>query len=113
MVPKNDTLERPYPVPYDFDFAGLVNAPYAAPDENTGLENVTQRFYLGYPRTMEELQAIMNVFKEKKESILLAIQNFHLLNNKVIKNISNYIKDFYKIADDKKEIKFLFIEKAL
>ncbi len=113
MVPKNDTLARPYPVPYDFDFAGLVNAPYAMPDENTGLENVTQRFYMGYPRSSEELEIIINVFEEKKQSILLMVQNFYLLNNKAAKTVSNYIEDFYKIAEDKKEMKSAFIDKAL
>ena len=34
IVPLTDTFARPYPVPYDFDYCGVVNAPYAIPDEN-------------------------------------------------------------------------------
>ena len=113
MVAKNDTLAKPYPVPYDFDFAGLVNAPYAVPPENTDIENVTQRFYMGYPRSFEELENIISVFEEKKQSILLMIKNFHLLSNKILKNVSGYIEDFYKIAEDKKQMKYVFIDKAL
>src|SRR4029079_8149799 len=71
IVPKTDTLARPYPVPYDFDFSGFVNAPYAVPDEKAGIRNVTERFYMGFPRTMDELTLILDVFKVKKESVTL------------------------------------------
>ena len=64
---------------------GLVNAPYAIPDEKADIQNVTERFYMGFPRTMEELEMILNVFKEKKESIILEIKNFNLLNDKTEK----------------------------
>jgi hypothetical protein len=39
----NDT----YSIPYDFDFAGLVNAPYADPNPRLNLRNVRTRLYRG------------------------------------------------------------------
>ena len=36
------------PVPYDFDFSGLVSAPYAGPPEGVPIDNVRQRNYRGY-----------------------------------------------------------------
>lgn len=36
------------PVPYDFDFSGLVGAPYATPPDVLGLGDVRQRLYRGY-----------------------------------------------------------------
>ena len=36
------------PVPYDFDFSGLVSAPYAGPPEGIPIDNVRQRNYRGY-----------------------------------------------------------------
>ena len=36
------------PVPYDFDFSGLVSAPYAGPPESVPVDNVRQRNYRGY-----------------------------------------------------------------
>lgn len=113
MVPKTDTLARPYPVPYDFDFSGLVNAPYAVPDEKADIQNVTQRFYMGFPRTIEELEIVLTAFKEKKESIILEIKNFNLLNDKTQKNILRYIDEFYQITENKKSIRAAFIDKAL
>jgi hypothetical protein len=35
-------------VPYDFDFSGLVDAPYAGPPEGVPIDNVRQRNYRGY-----------------------------------------------------------------
>lgn len=35
-------------VPYDFDFSGLVDAPYAGPPEGVPITNVRQRNYRGY-----------------------------------------------------------------
>jgi hypothetical protein len=36
------------PIPYDFDFSGLVDAPYAFPPETLNLGNVRQRKYRGF-----------------------------------------------------------------
>ena len=36
------------PVPYDFDYSGLVDAPYAVPPEGFPINNVRQRSYRGY-----------------------------------------------------------------
>jgi hypothetical protein len=113
MAPKTDTLARPYPIPYDFDYAGLVDAPYAVPDENLDLANVRERYYLGYPRSMEELQDIIDVFKEKKGTIFLTIQNFPWLTDRVKKEMTRYIESFYDVAESKSSIQSNFIDKAL
>lgn len=36
------------PVPYDFDYSGLVDAPYAVPPERVPVRDVRQRNYRGY-----------------------------------------------------------------
>ncbi|MEO7634182.1 MAG: hypothetical protein ABIS38_00870 [Sphingomicrobium sp.] len=36
------------PLPYDFDFSGLVGAPYATPPDVLGISDVRQRLYRGY-----------------------------------------------------------------
>jgi hypothetical protein len=43
MQPKDSTA-RPVVVPYDFDYAGIVDAYYAVPNEGLEIENVRQRF---------------------------------------------------------------------
>jgi hypothetical protein len=36
------------PIPYDFDFSGYVNAPYATPPAELDINNVRQRVFRGY-----------------------------------------------------------------
>ena len=43
-----DSLSMPYTVPYDFDHAGIVNAPYALPTEELQLRSLRERRYRGY-----------------------------------------------------------------
>ena len=47
------------PVPYDFDFSGLVEAPYAGPPiEMPDLESVRQRSYRGYCVHLSQARAV-------------------------------------------------------
>lgn len=113
MVPLTDTLGRPYPVPYDFDYCGLVDASYAIPDENLEIKSVRERYYRGYERTMDELEPIIAVFKEKKETIIQRINNFYLLKPYTRKTMVSYINEFYDKIEDKSDVKYNFITKAL
>lgn len=46
------------PIPYDFDFSGFVDAPYATPPEAVPVANVRVRRYRGYCRTNPDAAAI-------------------------------------------------------
>ena len=50
-----DSLSTPITVPYDFDHAGIVNAPYAQPAEELQMSSIRQRRYRGY--CMPDLKA--------------------------------------------------------
>ncbi|MEO5946068.1 MAG: hypothetical protein ABIP79_04580 [Chitinophagaceae bacterium] len=108
---KNDAA-LPFPVAYDFDYCGLVDASYAIPNEVIGTEKVTERVYRGFPRTLEEIQTILKVFKNKKESIYNLINNFTLLSEKARKVMTNYLEDFYRTIDNSSQVKTIFIENA-
>lgn len=112
MQSRNDTLSAPYAVPYDFDYAGIVDAPYAVPNEGLGITSVRDRLYRGFDRSMEELQEAIDVFKDKKSRILYTINNFTLLSEKTRKDMAKYIEDFYKIIESKKSVKYTFIDNA-
>ena len=112
MVPKNNTLANPYPVPYDFDYAGLVNASYAVPAEELNIKYVTERLYRGYVRNMDELQLNLEVFKQKKEAIMGYIKKFSLLYENEKKKMSSYLEDFYAIINNKRSCQSIFIDNA-
>jgi hypothetical protein len=103
---------RPYAVPYDFDFSGLVDAPYAIPDELLGTTSVTERVYRGFPRSMEELQEEIKVFNDKKAEIYKLIKEFQLLSKRSKDGMIKYLDDFYKTISDPRTIKKEFIDNA-
>jgi hypothetical protein len=112
MVPKNDTFAKPYVVPYDFDYSGIVNASYAIPNEALNIPSVTVRLYRGFPRKMEELEEAVTIFKEKKSSMMYMVNNFELLGVKVRKDVVKYLEQFYRTIDSKKSVKDVFINNA-
>jgi arginine repressor len=112
LLPKKSTNAKAYAVPYDFDFAGLVNADYAVPDEMMGIENVTQRKYRGFPRTMAELQTAIQVFNRQKDQIYALVNNFSPLSTSSKKEMIRYLDDFFVTINNERKVQFEFIDNA-
>ncbi len=89
---KND---RVIPVPYDFDFSGLVNAPYAIPNPNFGIPTVKTRIFLGFKEDMKQLKSTLSYFKTKRLEILNTIDKFRVLDVNKREEIIYYIDSFY------------------
>ena len=113
IISKTDSLARPFIVPYDFDYSGFVNTSYAIPDEKLGIENVRQRLYRGLPRTMEELNDVLDTFKKQKENIYTLISKFDLLTANSKKEIVSYLDDFYSQINKPEMVKSIFIQNAI
>ena len=112
IQPAKDSTARPIVVPYDFDYAGIVDAYYAVPNEGLEIENVRQRLYRGYPRTEEELKTAIAIFNKQKEKIYSLINGFELLTEKNRKNIIDYLDAFYKTINSSNSIKSIFMLQA-
>lgn len=110
IQPRLDSTANPYAVPYDFDFAGIVNASYAFPNPDLfNIEKVTDRLYRGFPRSPEEIEAVLEVFRDNKQKIMDLVNGFELLHLKDRKTMANYIESFYEIINDKKRAKYEFV----
>jgi hypothetical protein len=109
---KSDSLSRPYVVPYDLDFSGFVNTNYSSPDERLGIETVRQRLYRGFPRTMEELNATLDIYKQQKGNIYALIKNFNLFTHETKKELTDYLDEFYDTINNPSEVKKTFIDHA-
>jgi hypothetical protein len=107
-----DSMSRPFVVPYDFDYCGLVNAEYAVPDESLDIQNVRQRLYRGFPRTMIELNEAVDIFNQKKEKIYASINNFQLLNPICKKDLIGYLDGFFELIKRPKDVKYFFIDNS-
>jgi hypothetical protein len=112
IVPKEDSNARAFPVPYDFDYSGLVNTDYAIPPPELGLDDVTIRNYRGFSRTMQELQEVADEFLQKRTSIYKLINAFELLPIKTRKSMIAYLDGFYNTLSKPSEIKAQFLDNA-
>jgi len=112
ILSKEDTLSKPYVVPYDFDYSGLVNTYYSIPDEKLEIESVTQRVYRGFPRTMPELQQALDTFRAQKKNIYDLINNFNYLTPRNKREMTGFLDGFYEIIDNPRMVKSSFIDKA-
>jgi hypothetical protein len=90
----------------------MVNADYATPSEIIGTEKVTERVYRGFPRSMEELELVFDVFRKQKENIYSLINNFTLLKEKTRKGTISYLDEFYKTINSKSQAKTVFVDNA-
>ena len=88
-------------MPYDFDFSGLVSAPYAVPNPNYVIFSLTERIFMGFPQDLEDLHdAIYQVYGER-QVLLNKVKSFNRLNSEsrreVVDYLTSYFEDFENI----------------
>jgi hypothetical protein len=92
-----------YPVAYDFDFSGLVGAPYAVPDARLPIKNVRQRIYRGMCRPLDVIAPTLEHFMATREAIYTAFRAVPDLDPKRLKEVSEYLKDGFDIMAKPKD----------
>jgi hypothetical protein len=112
MQAAGDPKAIPIAIPYDLNHCGFVNASYAVPPEELGIATVKDRLYRGFPRSMEELQETIAIFKSQKDNIYSLINNCQWLNKAGKKESINFLDDFYKTIDNRNSVKYTFIDNA-
>ncbi|NNE05716.1 MAG: hypothetical protein HKN15_08350 [Xanthomonadales bacterium] len=83
-----------YLIPYDFDLAGVVNAPYARPDPSLGLRSVRQRRYRGYCLPEPAHRRAIRHFVDRRRTILASAGSVPAADSDVAR-IVNYLDDFF------------------
>ena len=83
------------PVPYDFDSAGIVNAPHALPNERLPIRNVRQRLYRGLCPEPAELDAAIDRFVAARASINALFDSQPNLDTRTRTAARRYLDDFY------------------
>jgi len=97
-----DSLETVYPVPYDFDWSGVIWTPYAQPDSRLEIRDVRQRLFRGECRSPEELASLFARFNAQKEAIYALYRGMAAegLEPKRIAQALDYYDDFFKTIND-------------
>lgn len=88
-------LPSPTPIPYDFDFSGLVNAPHASPHPNMPIKSVRDRLLQWRGKTKTELREVAQKFMAEKESLYAIINNTDGLTSSHKSDMIEFLDEFY------------------
>ena len=94
------------PVPYDFDYCGLVDAEYAIPGETLGIEAVTERYYLGACRSEEVYNKTIEWLASYREEIRDLILSFEYMEESERQDFLEYIESYYSESETKSFIEW-------
>jgi len=99
-----------YPIPYDFDYAGVVNATYAVPGRGLGLVTVRTRLYRGPCKAPSQLAPTFDRFRGIRDRVLAIYDGLPSLKPAYRKDVQDYLGKFYKTIDSPIEVKKAFID---
>jgi len=98
------------PVTFDFDFSGLVNAPYAQPQPMLGINKVTTRLYRGFPRTIEEVDSVLELYKTKEQAMAKELWSLPSVEKGQQKEAFRFINSFFEETNSKNKAIRIFID---
>jgi hypothetical protein len=104
--------DHAFPIPYDFDSSGMVDAPYAGPPRGLPIKSVTSRLFRGYCRQNDTLEDARVHILAQRSAILALISDEDRLNSNTKKKTTKYIDKFFDIIQSPKYFKKLVIEKC-
>ncbi len=100
------------PVPFDFDFSGVINTRYATPDPKLGIDSVEERMYRGICRSSSQLEPVLEVFREKKDAIYDLYGTFPYLRDKVKRRTLEYFDEFYSTINNERRVRAEFEDRC-
>jgi hypothetical protein len=90
---------RVVPVPYDFDLAGAVDAPYAAPAARLPITTVRQRYYRGWCRPELDAESVLRTFRDARPDIESLYRDFpHVSEGTRAETLAYFTQFFDHIA---------------
>jgi hypothetical protein len=94
---------RYVPVPYDFDFSGVVDAPYATPDPSIPVKDVRERVFRGFCDERVDHAALKTRFLGTREAVRALYEGMGELEDGQRKRALEYYDRFYQVLlDDEK-----------
>lgn len=96
-------------VPYDYDFSGAVNAPYATPPEQLKIRSVRQRVYRGFCQPDSVLDGVLARFRVAKDSIYAAVRAVPDLPERDVRDVLDYFDEFYGVIDNRGAVNREFV----
>jgi hypothetical protein len=88
---------RQVPVPYDLDMSGLVNAEYAGPAPGLPIDDVRERYFLGYCQPGTEWEPLFDEFAARQSAILSAAESTPGLSRNSRRSAQGFLRSFFDI----------------
>ena len=107
---KDPLIQSPHFIPYDFDYAGIVNTPYAVPDELLGIESVRERVYRGVCIDEKYLAEAAVRYIENKDKVYDLYNSSSYLDKRTLQSTISYLDEFYEIIENEFRFKRSILE---
>ncbi len=90
-----------YAVPFDFDFTGVVGAPYAVPLTILPIKTVRERMWRGRCQSAAELEPILARFEALRDTITALYRGIPGLEPRSVERAKRYYDEFYRTIADR------------
>lgn len=100
------------PIPFDFDFAGIIDTHYAEPNPDLSLRDVRKRLYRGLCVSTGELPALASEFAERKEQIYSLYRQQPGLEPSWAQRTIDYLDEFYEVIADPNRMQSELVSKC-
>ncbi|MEX2122873.1 MAG: hypothetical protein WD795_03190 [Woeseia sp.] len=100
------------PVPYDFDFSGIVNARYAEPNPKLKIASVTRRLYRGLCDFNPSMDATVARFRDNETALRQTASSIEGMEAKERDRALKYIDGFYDDISDASSVEKNLIRKC-
>ena len=92
------------PVPYDFDYCGLVGTDYAVPSEALGISSVKEALFRGKDITEKEALATAKFFLAQKDQLYQRLEEYPYFDKREKTSFKMRMDDFFELLANKKRI---------
>jgi hypothetical protein len=100
-------------IPYDFDQAGFVNAPYATTNPRFKLRSNRDRLYRGRCINLQILPDTLALYRGKRDEIEALINTQAELEKSTRSTMLTFVKSFYKLLDSEKRIESQLVKACI
>jgi hypothetical protein len=107
-----DYFKPPIPVPYDFDWSGLINIPYKVPTVAGMQVRIPERIYKGPCLKKKDIKKIKQLFAEKKAELFNIYFDCPYLDEEHKNKTFENLQIFYQILEDKYIFDSTFVDQC-
>ena len=101
------------PVPYDFDFSGLVNASYATPPAELNIPDVRSRYYRGYCAHNADVAGAARQMRAEQPQIIGVLSQVPGMDPRAQQRAASYLNQFFGLIDNDADVSAKILKRCL